>query len=577
MNEPTIEPAATQPADPDRHERAVDAGSVRSDSRLEDADTTQGLNIDLELHSAPNQDAAPPGEAGDIATSSRLDRATLWLPCLELFVRVIIPVLIASIFVPLGTVIFLVVCFGLLPMAALYVLHYITFRYLVTDKELVINSGVIFRRERRIPLDRVQELEIHQGVVHRILDLAKMEITTAGSDAQEASLNVLSRQAAEDVKATIGKCQGASERDYQVGVINDKPDYVCQLGIRDLLLGGLTSKLVASLGAVLAAIVYFQIIVERWWGKAERELGRQVERRWNGGAEFSKLLEHLESMLPDLGPFNFVFNLFFDDTLAKSLSLVLVGLAGSVVAYVVRYHGFRLARSGDLLTTSYGLLAIRRGSLARDRIQAIKLEEGLLRRYFGLATIRADSAGDRREIDETTKRDVLVPVASKTVAHQIAEQAMPELTTVEPNWKRVSPRAVLRGSKKGWLLIIAIMAQTFGMFGWFCLILLPAIPAVYFLNYQWFRHTGYWMGERHFLSRKGWINRETVCLPLDNIQNVSVTQSFFDRRLSLAALSIDTAGQSNTGGGPIIRHLPVEEAKRIQRSLANRVADHEFI
>jgi uncharacterized membrane protein YdbT with pleckstrin-like domain len=140
---------------------------------------------------------------------------------------------------------------------------------------------------------------------------------------------------------------------------------------------------------------------------------------------------------------------------------------------------------------------------------------------------------------------------------------------LEPKWRRVSPKSVLRGAKKGWLVVLLAMLQTYGIADWFCLIWLPAIPIVYVLNYQWFRHTGYWLEDPNFLYRKGWLNRETVCLPVTNIQNVSVTQSYFDRRRSLATLSIDVAGQSNTGGGPVIRHLPVDEARAIQLKLAN--------
>jgi hypothetical protein len=45
--------------------------------------------------------------------------------------------------------------------------------------------------------------------------------------------------------------------------------------------------------------------------------------------------------------------------------------------------------------------------------------------------------------------------------------------------------------------------------------------------------------------------------------------------LDLATLSVDAAGQSNTGGGPLIRHLPVEEARRLQKALAVRAANCE--
>jgi membrane protein YdbS with pleckstrin-like domain len=36
----------------------------------------------------------------------------------------------------------------------------------------------------------------------------------------------------------------------------------------------------------------------------------------------------------------------------------------------------------------------------------------------------------------------------------------------------------------------------------------------------------------------------------------------------LASVTIDTAGQTNTGGGATIRNLPIQEARRIQQTLA---------
>ena len=512
------------------------------------------------------------------SSENRLHLATLWLPGVEMLLGVILPVLIASIFVPLGMIIFFVGCFGLLPVALYHILQFLTFRFRLSESELVLNSGAIFRRERRIPFDRVQELHIRQSLLHRIFDLAKLEITTAGSETHEATMNVLSRQDAEGLKVAIEKpCRGVDGVAPSSASNDTLPsDYVLQLTTKDLLLGGITSRLVAAVGAVMAAVLYFQFFLAiggRWAGNLEEKIEGRVKQRIPDAAVddvlFDNTVGRFESWMPDLGPLNFIVDFYLSDTLPKSVALVALGLIGSVIAYVVRYHGFRLTRRGDLLTTTYGWLNAQHGSLRTGRIQALKIEEGLLRRYFGLAMIRADSAGDRRQIDEAKKRDVLVPVTSRQVAQEIACQSIPGLVETDPNWNGISPKAVMRGTKKGWLLMSLVVLQTWGIAGWYCLAWLPALPLVYVLNYQWYRNTGYWLDEHHFLSRSGWLNRSTVCLPVRNIQNVSLTQSYFDRRLDLASVSIDTAGQSNTGGGPVIRNLPIMEALHIQQLLTD--------
>lgn len=46
------------------------------------------------------------------------------------------------------------------PSFALAIAHYLTFRYVITGEELIYRSGVLRRRQRVIPLARVQNIEV---------------------------------------------------------------------------------------------------------------------------------------------------------------------------------------------------------------------------------------------------------------------------------------------------------------------------------------------------------------------------------------------------------------------------------
>jgi hypothetical protein len=104
---------------------------------------------------------------------------------------------------------------------------------------------------------------------------------------------------------------------------------------------------------VVAAIAYFQLFFDfgaGWFNEIEREVEGGGQRPLPGRAVF-ELIENLEGRLPDRGLLGLVTDLFFTDTLTRSIGLALLGLAVSVVAYVIRYQGFRFARRGDLLST----------------------------------------------------------------------------------------------------------------------------------------------------------------------------------------------------------------------------------
>ena len=113
------------------------------------------------------------------ATARRLHAAVMWLPCLEGVTAVALPAIVVGLVSGWINVLFFVVLLVLLPTFAYYVLTYWTFRYWMADGELVVQSGLVFRRERRIPLDRVQEVEFHQSLWHRMLELVKVDVTTA--------------------------------------------------------------------------------------------------------------------------------------------------------------------------------------------------------------------------------------------------------------------------------------------------------------------------------------------------------------------------------------------------------------
>lgn len=524
---------------------------------------------------------AEPTAMSPTGVDSRLHPFTLWLPALDTLVRSIVPMVIGSFFAGPVFVGAFFALFVLLPVFVYHAIRFYTVSFRVANGEIMIRSGLLSRRERRIPYDRVQEVEIHQGVFHRLLRCAKVDISTAGSDAQEAALNVLLKSTAEDLKRAVSQQQSVAPTQDESLVLDDDrelknaSDFAFELDWRTLVLGGLSSKVVATIGGVVGAIAYFKFFVgmgSEWMSRVsdrvEKEVGEQNP--------MAAIMDPWQPDLPDTGVLGFVFSFWTDETLPKSILLALLGLGVAIAAYALRYYAFRLARSHDLLSTSHGLLTYRQGTLARDRIQALKLEESLLRRWFGMAAVRVDSAGDNTQVDENKNRDVLVPGAKLADAEEIARQAIPGLTSLKPVWNRISPKAIMRGSKKGWLLVTLAMLQTVAAGHWIWLMWIPAFPLIYLFNYKWYQHTGYWSSDDYVLVRKGWVNRSTVCIPTRNIQSVALQQSPFDRRLQLASLSIDIAGQSNTGGGPRIRHLPLDAALSLQKQLANRAAESEF-
>ncbi len=61
-----------------------------------------------------------------------------------------------------------------------------TTRYLVTDRRIVIRTGIASRNERTTHVDRVQNVHMEQSIVQRILGIGNVDWDTAGTEEQNA-------------------------------------------------------------------------------------------------------------------------------------------------------------------------------------------------------------------------------------------------------------------------------------------------------------------------------------------------------------------------------------------------------
>lgn len=97
----------------------------------------------------------------------------------------------------------ILVVFGVLLL--LLAIFYLSWRFhtlRITGDDVEVRSGILFRTQRRAPLDRVQGVNLTRPMVARILGMAKLEVVGAGADAN-VKLEYLSTSNAEAVRADI--------------------------------------------------------------------------------------------------------------------------------------------------------------------------------------------------------------------------------------------------------------------------------------------------------------------------------------------------------------------------------------
>lgn len=82
-------------------------------------------------------------------------------------------------------------------------LRFRRFRFEVTGGLLRVQHGIIIRKEKIIPIDRMQHLDVDHGPIERIFGLARLSVFTAGGRAATFQLPGLSRARADSLRAQI--------------------------------------------------------------------------------------------------------------------------------------------------------------------------------------------------------------------------------------------------------------------------------------------------------------------------------------------------------------------------------------
>jgi putative membrane protein len=406
--------------------------------------------------------------------------------------------------------------------------QWLAFRFRLQGDELIMDSGVLARRRRVIPIDRVQNVDLAQSALERLAGVAELRIETAsGGQETEASLTVLSVAEARAVqadllsrRATARAARAADPTADPHSAHGDATGHrILKLSSYDLALAGATSNeaglIAAGLATLLEVVARFGAL-EGVMGWVEDAAGLDADINVVGAAVAIAILV---------------------------LAFLVLGWLVSIVYTVVHFHAFTLTRVDDDLRREYGLLSRHQTTVPIQRVQALRIEETLPRRALGLVALKIETAGaspqERRRIGGGA--EAYVPLARRRdvgpllrAVFQDARFDGVQLTAVAPPSRR---REFVR-------LALLVAAATTGALIYGTprpyLLLALLVPA-WFLAGARFRARGWARAAGYAFARSGVLTRTTWIVPERKVQTLHLTESPFQRRWGLATLIIDTA------------------------------------
>lgn len=428
-------------------------------------------------------------------------------------------------------------------------LQYLAFRYRFEASELVVRKGVLFRSERHIPYARIQNLDVAQNVLHRLLGVVEVRVQTGAGNEPEAVLGALRRDALDEMRARVFEQRTAEQKRDEVAT-PDSPARreLLVLPLRELVITGLVElRGIALIAAGLG--VLWEIVIEPMLdGLTGQPHILRVLISWFRGDVFDPL------------------------RIAAAIGAALVLIGGlSILWAIVRLYGFRLRDQGDDLQAEYGLFTRVTHTIPRRRIQSLRLREGLLHRLFGRVAVEVETAGGAGGKSET-ERTRIAPVLRPDALPALFDEVVPDLKLDALAWQPLAPRTtqrVFRRSAMFAAVAAALSTIVLGVWAFAVLCGLVVIAALHARAYV--GHARWALDDTVVAFRDGWLWRRTIVARLAKVQVVTVRESPFDRRAAMAQLGIDTAGATVA-----IPYLPRETAMGLHATLAIAASQTEF-
>ncbi len=458
---------------------------------------------------------------------------------------------------------------GLIVGVAYGIAHYYRFEYEVTSTTVDVASGVLSRRSREIPYRRIQNVDVTQGVVQRLLGLAVVSIETAGGGDTEATLNFVSEEEASRLQREIRR-RTAEVKDRRRSRTTDSDPEEADAIESEPTTDEATAGADAARDRSIAEPDDAASPAEP--DRRERSFDRERERRQRLFAlEPRELLLYsftsfrpaavaavmflfflatdrvVELLVATAQPFGGPSDLASGDagsygvfTLVSFVNGIAITYAVSVAYTFATYYDFRLGRVGDDFVYERGLLQRYSGSIPAEKVQSVTITDNPLQRLIGYAGLWVETAGYGPDSDGGSQS--AVPLAEGSRIHRFAEN----LTGVDAPSFRSPPTLARRRYLVRFSLVAAtIVAIAYGVAQvtpinrWYlAAIVFAAVPPAAHLRYV---HLGYYVGEDHLVIRRGFWRRRTTVIPYYRIQTVSTRRSIFQRRLGLASVVVDTA------------------------------------
>lgn len=386
--------------------------------------------------------------------------------------------------------------------------------------EFIFQSGVFSKQSTAIRLDRIQQVEINQNVLQKLLNVYAVEVNTAGTAKAEVVIRAMKLADAKQLKTLLLK-----SRMIETPHISETPEedtFSVKRPVKSIQLSFSTIFKIAATsnyGKSLALIIGFFGVI------------------YNNLSDFFKTSDFGKKEIEGLMNMHTLLTY----TWFMVLLLLVIWLSFNIINGVVRFYGYKISFFDRRFNIQFGLLKTRNTILHVEKVQVARIVSNYLQNKFNLHRLFFQQASSDFHTDK--KANIEVPGCTKEQELELLNLVFgktPVITqTILPNYRKLIP-PIIKFIVIPTAIVLLWLRDIPHLNIWIPLWAVTVLIHDYFA----FKNNKLFISEDFIVIRKGAWDVSRSMMETYKIQGISITQRLWHRRAGIAHITFFTAADN---------------------------------
>ncbi|CAM2944129.1 PH domain-containing protein [Flavobacterium frigoris] len=389
------------------------------------------------------------------------------------------------------------------------------------NEEFIISEGIFNKTKTIIQLNRIQQVNINQSLIQRLIGVYELDVDTAGSAKKEGKIQAISHPLALALKARLmdnEKKEISSlelEESSQAETLEGRP--FMNISFLSLLKVGITSNYVKSLGLILA---FFATAYEN-------------SRNFIEHSDFDKTK----------------INAYLDRSLAmQSIAIIVMLMLCSIliinlVRTIFKYYDYKITKKNGSLLLSFGLLSTKSTILKPEKVQIVTVTRNYFQRKMNILELKIKQATSGEK--EERKSVIEIPGCNEKENEEILKllfKSIPQKgVMLKPNFRKLV-----------FSIFLSIIVPLTGFFAFANYIEEQLYEYVYLVPlyiffvgaivYFGFRNNRLFIHDDFIIKQSGAWDVDNKIIEPGKIQAITTSQLFWHKSVDIGSITIHTAG-----------------------------------